>query len=159
MFQSTNKSSPLTPANGLAGGEGSFTGNRGEVDNAPTSPRCGSITIHLRLPSKDTHPNKQVHWARKKDAVKIDRQYAGFMTGLAMGSGKFGWKSATVHAEWTFKTAARRDRDNLLSWCKHFFDGFQDAGLILNDNGLTHLPHEVTKGPVEGVVFTITCER
>jgi len=114
------------------------------------------VKISIRLPSKATHPNARSHWRKKMVAVRLDRKCAEMIAREVMGSATFGWEAATVHAAWTFKTAARRDRDNLLSWCKAYFDGFADAGLIANDSGLTHLPHSVSKGKAEGVVFTFT---
>jgi hypothetical protein len=116
-----------------------------------------TITISMRLPNRDTHPNSRRHYQVKGNAVRADRDYAERMARRAMGkAGPFAWPAAVVKATWTFKTARKQDRDNLLAWCKAYFDGFADAHVVSNDSGLTHLPHEVTKGPNVGVVFEIT---
>lgn len=155
LLCSTNQSSSLTPANGLAGGEVPFTdsGERG-VSRHPAPPEV--VVLALRLPNRKTHPNGRPHWRARAAAVKIDRQYAGLVTRAEMGGRHYEWPKATIKAVWTFKTAAKRDKDGLLSWCKAYFDGFADAGLVVNDSEFTHLPHTVTKGPNEGVTFYIT---
>ncbi len=133
------------------------------VVNPPPTGRkaCGrfmdSVTLVLRLPSRKTHPNQRTHWRAKAAATKVDRTYAGIMARAAIGGGNGPkWKAATVEAEWRFRTAARRDRDNLLSWLKAYFDGVADSGLLENDSGLTHLPHKVTKNKAESVTLIFT---
>ena len=52
------------------------------------------------------------------------------------------WERATYQA--TFyrpgKRAKRMDDDNAIASLKGVLDGLQDAGVIVNDSGLTHLP-------------------
>jgi len=49
---------------------------------------------------------------------------------------------ARVTARFFFKTRRRRDRDNLLASLKPAFDGLADAGLVVDDSGLIHMPVE-----------------
>lgn len=50
------------------------------------------------------------------------------------------WRSATTQATFYHKDSRRRDRDNLLASIKAGFDGLRDAGLLIDDDELTHLP-------------------
>jgi Holliday junction resolvase RusA-like endonuclease len=53
------------------------------------------------------------------------------------------WKRATVKCRFFFRTKARRDGDNIAASCKAYWDGFTDAGLWVDDCGVTHLPPEI----------------
>ncbi len=46
--------------------------------------------------------------------------------------------TATVQA--TFYLPRRRDGDGLNAWIKAVLDGLQDAGIVVNDSGITLLP-------------------
>ncbi len=108
------------------------------------------LTIILPLPARDLSPNRSrnVHWRRKAQAVKKARFDAYVICVSAMVESGLSnvrirgpeWKAATVRCRWYFATNRRRDRDNLLGWCKAYFDGLTDARLIADDSGLTHLP-------------------
>lgn len=49
-------------------------------------------------------------------------------------------ESATVQATFYHKDKRRRDGDNLLAMLKPVWDGMVDAGVFVDDSGLTHLP-------------------
>jgi Holliday junction resolvase RusA-like endonuclease len=51
-----------------------------------------------------------------------------------------GWKDTTCEVHWFARDSRRRDRDNCLASLKATFDGLTDAGLLLDDSDLTHLP-------------------
>ena len=95
------------------------------------------ILLALSLPPKELHPNSRVHWAAKARAVKAYRQQTGIMTLLWQ---HLHWKRVTVQATFYFKTSRRRDGDNLLASLKPAFDGLVDAGVLVDDSGITHLP-------------------
>jgi Holliday junction resolvase RusA-like endonuclease len=103
-----------------------------------------TIMIELPLPPAVLHPNARTHWAAKARSTKRYRNSA-YLRSLEVlnGSAAPMWKAATVRAAWYFKTKRNRDLDGLVSWAKAAFDGLQDAGIVANDSGLTHLPHNV----------------
>lgn len=107
------------------------------------------IRITLPLPNQDLHPNARPHYHAKSRATKKCRYDAGLAAYAAKAKDHHGqppFGKADVKA--TFYLHASRgtpDKDNLLSWCKAYFDGFADAGVITNDRELTHLPVEIEK--------------
>lgn len=115
-----------------------------------------SIEVTLPLPPKQLHPNARVHFMAKAAATKRYRLRAELEARHALGRrDPPRWKAATVRVAWYFKTAARRDRDNLLASAKAIFDGLADAGIVDNDAAFTHLPHEVNKSDQPGVVLVV----
>lgn len=100
-----------------------------------------SITIDLPLPSRELHPNARPHWRAKATAAKKYRAWAC----LATRCHQIGepWRSVSVLSQFTFQDKRTRDTDGLLCWLKNAFDGIQDAGVVLNDAGMTHQPVEV----------------
>jgi Holliday junction resolvase RusA-like endonuclease len=50
------------------------------------------------------------------------------------------WVEATARVVFYAKDARRRDRDNILASMKPAFDGLVDAGILADDEGLTHAP-------------------
>lgn len=98
-----------------------------------------SLTITLPLPPKACHPNARPHWAAKAAAAKKAREDAGYAALAALAGRKPPrWLAATIQA--TFYTAKKMDGDGLTVWPKNYYDGLQDAGIVANDVGLTHLP-------------------
>ncbi len=95
-------------------------------------------TITLPLPHPDLSPNARVHHMAKARAVKSHRGFAYMIARHHIGSLKL--SAATVQATFFFKAKRRRDPDNLLSSLKAAFDGMVDAGVFVDDCGLTHLP-------------------
>jgi crossover junction endodeoxyribonuclease RusA len=78
----------------------------------------------------------------KFKAVKRARTEAWAAAQVAMYEAdvKGGWKDATCEVHWFARDARRRDKDNCLASLKAVFDGLVDAGLLRDDNALTHLP-------------------
>jgi crossover junction endodeoxyribonuclease RusA len=111
------------------------------------------IAIDLPLPRKATHPNARPHWAVKAKATKANRRDAALVAKQCAPAKP--WEKATVQCSFTLPR--KQDADNLQAWCKAYFDGLQDGGIITNDSGLTHLPVTQTtgKGLRYGVVITI----
>ena len=102
------------------------------------------VITDLPLPSRSLSPNARVHWAVKARTVKWYRQAAHIAATMALGRRKPRWRRATVQVTFRFRTRHRRDPDNLLASLKPAFDGLVDAGLLLDDAGLTHLPVVLT---------------
>ena len=115
------------------------------------------VTLDLPLPHKSLSPNARVHWASKS---RVTRQYRGFARVAAKQQllDCHPWKTATVQCVFTFANRRGRDRDNLLSAMKAYFDGIADAGVISNDSGFTHLPIQINEPSKlkTGVVVVIT---
>lgn len=116
------------------------------------------ISISLRLPSKACHPNagSPGRWRAKVNATKKDRKLACYCALEAMGGQTFGWRTATERV--LFMVKGRNDPANLSGWLKAYRDGFVDAGILVNDDRITHLPIEqiVDRKAPTGVIITLT---
>lgn len=100
------------------------------------------ITFTLPIPSRKLSPNARVHYMAKAREVKALRQVARLTCHDALCGLQPQWKRAIEKSTFYFTTHANRDGDNLLSMLKPVWDGFQDAGLVSNDSGITHEPVE-----------------
>ena len=98
-----------------------------------------SLTIILPLPPKACHPNARPHRMAKAAAIKKARWDAGMAARAALGrKDPPRWAAATCQA--TFYVAQHGDEDGRTASMKPYYDGLQDAGIVANDRGLTHLP-------------------
>ena len=93
----------------------------------------GPVTLNLPLPPRCLHPNARTHWAPKAKAVKESRAAAAMLAKSQRP--KTPWKNARYTL--LFELCRNRDEDGLLSWVKAYLDGLQDAGVIVNDSGLS----------------------
>lgn len=104
------------------------------------------LTVVLRIPDRDLHPNARVHWGKKQRLTREARQRACIAAKDAIGSHKLfrgeapWWERAEVWITFYFPDKRRRDADGLLSWCKAYLDGIADAGVVANDSGLSFQP-------------------
>lgn len=101
-----------------------------------------SITIAVPIPPRCLSPNGRAHWRAKgpvKRAARIDTQ---ILAREQMGRGTYKWERATVAIRWYSARQRWPDRDNMVGSLKSHLDGLADAGLIVDDNGLTILPPE-----------------
>ena len=107
------------------------------------------MIITLPLPPKQLSPNARCHWAVKAKKVKWYRQTAGYaaLTDCPEVVTQDPMETATVQCRFFFKEDRRRDGDNLLASMKAAWDGLVDAGLFVDDSGLTHLPVVQEKDP------------
>ena len=94
------------------------------------------IRITLPLPDSILSPNSRGHWGTKYRAVRAHRERARWEIALANGGDLF-LAECRIDITAFHKIARRRDRDNLISACKSYFDGLADAGLVKNDSGIT----------------------
>lgn len=97
-----------------------------------------TYTITIPLPHGSLSPNSRSHWRALAKAKKLYRTRAMLGARAAMLCREPRWKSAKTSIRWFTKTARHPDPDNALASLKAAFDGFRDAGLIDDDNGLAH---------------------
>lgn len=100
------------------------------------------LTVTVGIPARTLSPNARCHWAVKAKATKRARVEAWASAQVAMyeANVKGGWKEATAEVHWYARDVRRRDKDNCLASLKATFDGLVDAGLLHDDNAITHLP-------------------
>jgi len=122
---------------------------------SPTA-RTLEVMVSLSLPPRDLWPNARPHHMAKARAAKAYRHEAKLAAKQAMGRAvPVRWTEATIQATFRFTTARRRDPDNCLAALKAAFDGLRDAGLIADDNRLTHLPVVIGRGELGGVTLRV----
>ena len=87
------------------------------------------------LPPRELSPNGRFHWARRAAQVKNYRNSVGVMAGNARQL--TGWPApakARMKLTFIFRSATRRDPDNLLASFKSGIDGMVDGGVIIGDD-------------------------
>lgn len=118
------------------------------VPQRPAKRDAGDLTqlvIELPLPGPGCKPNSHAIWQVRYKSQQLLREAAHFAGISALnkaGRHPPRWERATAEA--TFHKPGSRakvaDGDNLNASLKAAFDGLQDAGIIVNDSGLTVLP-------------------
>ncbi len=100
------------------------------------------MTIVLPLPNKLLSPNARPHWRAKSAQVAKHREWARLATMVLINADppETIWTTATARATFYFKDKRRRDKSNLASSLKSYEDGITDAGLWVDDCGVTWLP-------------------
>ena len=101
------------------------------------------LTIVLGLPPRELKPNARPHYMAKSKAVKAYRLEAKVMALKAMGGLPLHYhhfEKGKTFCRFYLPTRHRSDPDNLLASMKSAFDGFVDAGLLVDDKFLTHAP-------------------
>ena len=100
------------------------------------------LTVVVGVPSRTLSVNSRCHWGVKARATKRARVEAWAATQVAMyeANEKGGWKEATAEVHIYYRQNRKRDKDNCLASLKATFDGIVDAGLLKDDNAITHLP-------------------
>jgi crossover junction endodeoxyribonuclease RusA len=126
-------------------GSAAATGKREGQGTGKRSPEAGSarsVRLVLPLPAKELSPNARCHYMAKARKAKAYRNAAMICTVAAMRQAgiREPWQAATAQATFHFRHNRARDRDNLLASLKNGFDGIADAGLVVNDSQITHLP-------------------
>ena len=115
------------------------------------------IVIVLPIPPLALRPNSRSHWRNKAKVTKKCRTLAGILCKVALAGRKPPmWDKATVQLDARFRTWQALDPDNLVSSCKAYFDGIQDAGIVWNDARLWPLRATIaTKSDAPGLTMTI----
>lgn len=104
------------------------------------------LTITLPLPAACLSPNARGHWGARQRATKSLRSASNITATVTMRDlmlWRTDWPTATVRCVFYWPDKRRRDKDNAVSSMKAAFDGLADAGVVVNDSGLTHLPCEM----------------
>jgi Holliday junction resolvase RusA-like endonuclease len=99
------------------------------------------LTIRLPLcPDVELSPNHRGHWRRKAASVKRMRQIAYYMGVQSMWSQDWSTATGPVTVRATIgwaKGRKRMDPTNVEITLKPVFDGFEDAGIYVNDKQVT----------------------
>lgn len=101
-----------------------------------------ALTVTVGIPARTLSPNSRPHWSIRMKAVKRARteSWAAAQVAMYEANVKGGWTDATCAVVWHARDSRRRDKDNCLASLKATFDGLVDAGLLKDDNAITHLP-------------------
>jgi len=94
------------------------------------------VTIELSVPTaKEAGQNARLHWVVRHKNTKLLREAAAWYARAALkGQEPPRWKKATVQIHAFVKRMI--DPTNLIDRCKAYFDGFEDAGIVINDRDL-----------------------
>lgn len=96
------------------------------------------IRLTLPLPPEGCSPNDRVHWRTKAKAVREYRSRAAAEGRRIPASKRPRWERAETEVVFYFAVRRRRDEDNAAARLKPAWDGIADAGIVVNDSGLTH---------------------
>jgi hypothetical protein len=102
------------------------------------------VTVVLPLPDRATHQNASSPGAfrEKADAIR-ERRALACRTAQQCGW-KPRWARAVCEARFYFAVRRKRDTPQLVAWLKASVDGLQDAGLVVDDNGIS-IPEPVVE--------------
>lgn len=114
------------------------------------------IVFEIEIPDVVLSPNSRAKWQVKHPEKVFARDEAELKAHRFI----FAWqakhnkvwtplKTASAQANFCFKTARRRDKDNFDAMLKHTWDGFTRAGLWEDDCGLSHHPTLLTFGALK----------
>jgi Holliday junction resolvase RusA-like endonuclease len=109
----------------------------------PTSP-SKPITVTLSLPPPELNQNSRKHWRQKSPIVAGYRKTAGLLM-LPMRCKDWPWPKCRADVRFSFPDNRRRDVSNFLGALKPAWDGFEDAGMVVDDR-------DIWFGKVYGVV-------
>lgn len=94
-----------------------------------------TLTITIPWPSSKLDPNKRHHW-RAKLKPKAEARRAAWAECVRHPGHHLQLETARVDVVAYHKTKTFRDPQNIIALLKHSIDGIEDAGVIVNDNGL-----------------------
>jgi crossover junction endodeoxyribonuclease RusA len=101
------------------------------------------LVAELAFPPLELNPNARVHRHAKATVVKRYRQDAAAVwAGARNARGRQGLPldGGTLWAHFYEPDRRKRDGDNLLAALKPAIDGMVDAGILVDDDALDHLP-------------------
>jgi len=102
-----------------------------------------SFITWLPVPDRRLSPNARVNWRTRAKLVKETRAAAWGAAISIIFPNKLQWHEVTARATFHFPDKRRRDTDNLAALLKPVWDGLVDAGLLVDDDRITHLPVEI----------------
>jgi Holliday junction resolvase RusA-like endonuclease len=94
------------------------------------------LRVVLPLPPRELSPNWTGHLRRMLAAKKRYRELARD----AVAGHPLGWRVAMVYTTFYWPDKRRRDPDNAAASLKRAWDGMRLAGLLADDDKLTHWP-------------------
>jgi crossover junction endodeoxyribonuclease RusA len=98
------------------------------------------FSFTIPLPHKGLSPNARSHFRTLAALKKAARQLSSVLAGGNLRGKRPQWVLAETRIKWYTKTVRHPDPDNALASLKATWDGLKDAGLILDDNYLQHMP-------------------
>lgn len=105
----------------------------------PVPPPARRLRIVMSLPPRELWPNARPHRLAKARAAKAYRRTAwGYALASPFRNAR--WPAAVAMVRAFFPDARGRDEDNLGAALKPLWDGIADAGVVVNDHCLHHLP-------------------
>lgn len=108
----------------------------------PEPQACPFVTW-LPVPDRRLSPNARINWRHRASLTKAYRLEA-YSAACAF---RMRWHKVTAKTTFHFPDKRRRDHRNLDAMLKPMWDGFVDAGLLVDDDRLTHLPSEIVCEP------------
>lgn len=118
------------------------------------------IVIDLPLPPKVLHPNARPHWHVKAAATREARRQASFLASIYRPDEPL--VMACYKLE--FRLPRKMDYDGLSSWCKAYFDGLVDGGILADDadfrpDGITRTSGKKATGGQYGVRILVYADE
>lgn len=115
------------------------------------------LTIILPLPPEALHPNGRTrNYSYRAALIRKARGDAKLVASIATADRK---PLIRAWIDSTWYMPRRRDEDGLIGWLKPYIDGLADAGVVVNDSGVTlTTPVQVTGKTANGkreVVLTV----
>lgn len=101
-----------------------------------------SFVVWLDTPPKALNPNGRFHHMAKAGAVRKYRRDACTLARLVMAGQLLNWHEVTAQVTFYHRDKRRRDPDNLAAMLKPAWDGLVDAGVLVDDDRITHKPIE-----------------
>lgn len=105
-----------------------------------------TLTVIVPLPPARLSANGSAHWAKKaksKSKYRMDCRLAAIDVINRTLPKPPRWERASVAITFYRRRSNATcviDQDNAVTWLKACWDGFQDAGIVANDRGLTFEP-------------------
>jgi len=104
------------------------------------------IKITVPIPQRDPNKRKS-HWSQQQKIAAADRGVGKIacidaINRSGLKPGQLNWERARIDVRWIHPTKRFRDTQNIIDALKHVVDGFQDAGLIRDDSGISFGPVE-----------------
>lgn len=97
------------------------------------------VEIDLPMPHRALHPNggSRHNFHKINRLKKSARQTAYYIAFAALNrADPPRWRKAKLTLHFYFERSnnrGRRDKDNLIAWCKHHLDGIADAQIVYDD--------------------------
>ena len=108
------------------------------------------MIITLCIPPAILSPNKQSHWAvkaRRAKKYRAEARIAAIAAFNELGVDPPRFATASIKCRFYYRNKARRDADNSMASIKSGIDGLTDAGVWIDDSGVTWLPVELLHDP------------